>query len=153
MFLRETGLRHPYPNIDLGEDFSFVSAFRLPVLMVGMPAKRRVALLQEEFGICCHTLHPKATSGSFARSQVPLEEVLGFDFACMGLFEQYMSRFEKTGDYSRYISGQVKCRERTLQVRSSFGCFPVTTIEGVTLWRPEGLPLGDADRIGLRTTE
>merc|ERR1711920_359292 len=57
--------------------------------------KQKVALHYDEYGICVHTLHPKSTSHSWAKHEVPLDEVSGLDVAELGLdlLNTYTTRF------------------------------------------------------------
>uniref|UniRef100_A0A7S4QIW7 Glycosyltransferase 2-like domain-containing protein n=1 Tax=Alexandrium monilatum TaxID=311494 RepID=A0A7S4QIW7_9DINO len=124
VFLRGAALCHPYPDKNMGEDFCFFNALRKRNRGTVLGGQRQVALHVDECGICCHTLHPKATSNTYAKRKVPIEEVEGLDIADLDL-ESYMNRFPQTQGMSRYI-GKSEQREQKVTIHSTAGDFQLT---------------------------
>lgn len=59
VYLRSAWLRSPFPDCDLGEDYSFVKRLRY--------FGSRVELLRDDGGLCLHVQHGSNTTSSFAQ--------------------------------------------------------------------------------------
>jgi len=144
VFFRDVAIQHPYPDINLGEDFVVMQQIRQRQCTTRLGGQQHVVLLFDEYGICCHTMHPKNTAGVFAQRQLPDEGVGDLDIVDLGLLDEYTSRFPRTADNTKYI-GRLTKRSRTLFVFASSGKFTVPCSPGATaaevkdlLWRQMG---------------
>jgi len=124
VYSRKAALTHPYPDQNMSEDFDFFSEVRSSELLrdplqqafsiMGGP---RIALHYDDYGICVHTLHPRSTSHSWAKREVPMDEVLGLDIAELApVLESYFTRFPRTADKSPYIGKFERRADRPLEV-------------------------------------
>jgi len=73
VFLRATGLELWYEDINLGEDFTFVTHVQ------NRKGPRSVALFHDDFGICLHVQHGGNTSNSIPLRKVDRSEALDLD--------------------------------------------------------------------------
>lgn len=132
VFFRKAAMYHPYPNQNMGEDYGFFNTLRKRPNSTALGGNRHVALHVDECGICCHTLHPKATSNSYAKRQVPLDEVLGLDLGELEFLEAYTRRFPLTQGGSKFI-GKTERREQKVLVHSALGDFTFPLLVGTKL--------------------
>lgn len=140
VYTRKAALCHPYPDRNMREDYDFFLTVRnsellhdrdpLGAFTLGGP---RVQLLYDEYGICVHTLHPRSTSHSWAKREVPMDEVLGLDFAELGgILESYFTRFPRTTENSPYIGKFERRADRPLEIMMDRRRFTIPIPAGAT---------------------
>lgn len=74
VYKRETVLELPYKDINMGEDYEFLS------MLIELYGQHCVALMEDKYGLCLHTQHGGNTSRSFALFKTPEEQVRDLDF-------------------------------------------------------------------------
>jgi len=132
VFFRPPALKDQFPNQNMGEDYHFFNRIRKRPHGTILGGGRHVALYVDEYGICCHTLHPNSTSGVYAKRQVPPEEIEGLDIGNLDILQEYVSRFPQTRELSGYI-GKIERRSRTVSIQSSVATFDVQCAVGATI--------------------
>jgi len=131
VYHRKASFDSPYLNCNMSEDYEFFRELRTKCSPRG--SKRSVSLYYDKYGIVLHTLHPKATSNSWAKREVPIAEVASLDIVALSkILTYYMNRFPRTGKSSEYI-GDIEGRSRQLEVVSKSGSEMVTCLCGVTV--------------------
>jgi len=141
VYYRKAAMYHPFPDQNMCEDYDFFAALRnsdilkdpLMLAYTSMGVGPRVALHYDDYGICVHTLHPRSTSNSWAKREVPMDEVLGLDIAELApILESYFTRFPRTAESSPYIGKFERRADRQLEVMMDRKRFTVPCPAGAT---------------------
>jgi len=108
-------MMYPYPyDMNLGED---TELFRRIMNQLGpsiFGGARHACTYPDRQGICCHTLHPGATSTSWAQYLLGEDEIEDLDVADLACWQDYRKLFPVNGKVSEYIGQSGRPRRKLI---------------------------------------
>lgn len=125
VFRRKVGLDLLYENVNMGEDFQFITH------LLHRRGDSSVALLRDDFGICLHLQHGANTSNSMPLREVDHEEAMDLDIMELALHLQgrgswsstrlgsLLASAEPPSTRDKWVRGHAT--ETNVLVRCSFG--------------------------------